>query len=205
MTDELKQVYTTPDGAQFDTKAEALDHLRRPKIEEALAKCTDGNADLAKWLLDNQEVVEDAFDSGTIKRVTKSERKKLTAALAHAATLGDKKLAFLVDNKEAVAEGFRWPAVKRMDDAAKAIAAKASLVAASNGNEGLADWAIANKDAILEAYQAGKVKRKVSEKATAALAAYREKKAAEKAANTASEASEKVGETPDDGSVTTEV
>ena len=33
---ELRQVFTTPDGAQFDTKAEAMDFLRRPKILAAL-------------------------------------------------------------------------------------------------------------------------------------------------------------------------
>jgi succinate dehydrogenase flavin-adding protein (antitoxin of CptAB toxin-antitoxin module) len=187
MTDELKQVYTTPDGSQFDTKAEAMDHLRRPKIEKALMALTEDNADLTTWLMDNQDVVEAAFDTGTIKRVTKSERKKLSAALEYAASLDDKKLAFLVDNADAINDTFRWPTVKRMNDEEKAIAAKASLMAASDNNEDLANWTIENKDNILEAYEAGKVKRKVSEKATKALEEYRAKKAAEKAAKEKSE------------------
>ena len=69
-----------------------------------------------------------------------------------------------------------------MDDAEKATAAKNTLVAASEGNEELADWVLANKDAVLEAYEAGKEKRQVNPKAAEALAAYRAKKAAEKAA-----------------------
>ena len=35
MTQEITQVYTTPDGQTFDTKAEAQDYLRRPKQKEA--------------------------------------------------------------------------------------------------------------------------------------------------------------------------
>mgnify|MGYP003572441815 CR=1 FL=1 len=180
-SDELKQVFETPDGQRFETKAEAVDHMRKPKIKEALMKVTDNNEDLADWLLEQQETVEGAFDTGTIRRVTKGERKKLTAALEYAATLEDKKLAFIVDNMDAIAETFRWPTVKRMSDEEKAVAAKNTLVSASDGNEELATWAIANKDEILEAFEAGKVKRQVSPKAQEALAAYRAKKAAEKA------------------------
>jgi len=187
MSDELKQVYTTADGMQFDTKAEAMDHLRKPKIKAALDKITDGNEDLAVWLLDNQETVEAAFDTGTIKRVTKSERKKLKAALDHVVELDDKKLAFLADNAEAIAETFRWPTVKRMDEEEKAVAARTTLATASDGNNDLAEWTIAHKDQILECYSAGKVKRKVSDKAQEALAKYRAEKAAEKAAKEAAE------------------
>jgi dsDNA-binding SOS-regulon protein len=178
---ELRQVYTTEDGMTFDTKAEALDYLRRPQIEAALAIVAAGNAELAAWLYDNQEVVEGAFDIGTIKRVTKVERNKLAKALEHVKEIQDSKLAFLQDNADAIAETFRWPTVSRMSDEEKAVAARNTLVAASDGNEDLADWVVEHKDKILEAYEAGKVKRAVSPKATEALAAYRAKKAAEKA------------------------
>ena len=60
---EFKQVFTTPDGKQFDTKAEALDHLRRPKILEAMTKATSGNKELADWLVEHQEQVEMAFET----------------------------------------------------------------------------------------------------------------------------------------------
>ena len=179
---ELRQVFTTPDGQTFDTKKEALDHLRKPKIKAAMSKVTGGNAELTDWLVDHQESVEMAFETGTIKRVTKSEHNKLAKALEAIAEAGDPKFAFVVDNKGAILDSFRWPSVKRMDEQEKAVAAKNTLVAASEGNEELADWVLANKDAILEAYQAGVEKRQVNPKAAEALAAYRAKKAAEKAA-----------------------
>ena len=181
---ELRKVIVTPDGKTFDTMAEAQSYMRRPKIKEALVKATGGNAELADWLLDHQEQVEVAFETGTIKRVTKSESKKLADALAYIAeTLaGDKKAAFVVDNVDAVKDSFRWPSVKRMDEAEKANAARNSLVAASEGNEELATWIIENKTAVLEAFEAGVEKKQVNPKAQEALALYREKKAAEKAA-----------------------
>jgi dsDNA-binding SOS-regulon protein len=183
--DQVRQVFTTPDGKQFDTKAEAQDHLRRPQIQAALANVTAGNAELSQWLLDNQDTVESAFDIGTIKRVTKSERNKLAKAMEHLKTLDDPKLAFVRENADAIVETFSWPSVKRMTDEQKAAAARNSLVAASDGNEELADWVVENKDRILEAFQAGKPKQTVNPKAAEALAAYRAKKAAEKAAKEA--------------------
>lgn len=179
---ELRQVYVV-NGQQFDTKAEAQDFLRRPKIRTALLAVTANKVDLADWLLENQEAVEQAFETGTIRRVTKSERKKLEKAcealkeFAH-----EPKIAFLVENADVIAKSFRWPSVERMTDEAKAVAARNSLVAASEGNEELANWIIENKEAVLAAYEAGVEKRQISNKATEALAAYRAKKAQEKAA-----------------------
>jgi hypothetical protein len=185
---ELRQVFTTPDGKMFDTKAEAMTYLRRPKIEAALAVLTKNNKQLTAWLLDNQEQVEIAFETGTIRRVTKSEHNKLSKALdALKEIQGNPKLAFLQDNIGAILDSFRWPSVKRMDEAEKTTAARNSLVAASEGNEELAEWIISNKDAVLEAYQAGVEKRQVNAAATEALAAYRAKKAKEKEAAAAAE------------------
>lgn len=179
---ELRSVIVTPDGKQFDTKAEALDYLRRPKILAALGKLEGVSQELSNWLLDNREQVEMAFETGTIRRVSKSEMKKLKDAMDHIKTLlaNDKKAAFVVENADAVIDSFRWPSVKRMDEAEKATAARNTLVAASNGNESLADWIVANKAAILEAYEAGVEKRAVNPKAQEALAAYRAEKAKEK-------------------------
>lgn len=180
---ELRQVYTTPDGKVFDTKKEAQDHLRRPKIESALKRLTGNNAELTTWLLDNQESVEMAFETGTIKRVTKSERNRLKKALDAIGETDDPKFAFVRDNADAIYETFRWPSVKRMSDEEKAVAARNTLIEASEGNKELADWVLSNREAILDAYQAGVVKREINPKAQEALAAYRAKKAAEKAAS----------------------
>lgn len=172
------------DGKTFATKAEAMDYIRKPKVTAAMQKVTENNSELSAWLVEHQEQVENAFDTGTIKRVSKAETKKLHDALDHIAeTLAsDKKASFVVENIGAIKDSFRWPAVKRMDDAEKATAARNTLVAASEGNEELATWVIANKEAILEAYGAGIEKRAVSPKATAGLAAFRAKAAADKAA-----------------------
>lgn len=179
---EISQVYTTPDGQTFATKAEAVDHLRRPKIMEAFMKLTSGNEELANWLADNKEVVDNAFDVGTIRRVTKGDKKKLLSALEKAKELfdgGEHALKFLAENVENIHEGFRYPTQKRMSDEERAVAAKNTLVSETD-NEELADWVIENRDAILEGYNAGKEKRPVNEKATKGLAEYRVRRATEK-------------------------
>ncbi len=178
---ELQQAFVTPDGKVFSTKKEAQDYLRRPKIAESLKKITDNNDELVTWLVENQETVEMAFETGTIRRVTKVESNKLAKALEALKEIKDSKLAFLQDNAAAIQESFRWPSVKRMTDDEKATAARNTLIAASEGNEELANWILGNKDAILAAYDAGVEKRAVNPKAAEALAAYRAKKAAEKA------------------------
>lgn len=193
---ELRQVFTTPDGAQFDTKAEAMDYLRRPKILAALKALTAGNEELAEWLLENQETVECAFDTGTIRRVTKAEYAKLDKALEALKEIeGNTKIAFLQEHTAAIRESFRWPSVKRMNDEEKLAAAHTTLTEAAE-NEELASWILENKTEILEAYKAGVEKRQVSEKATAGLAAYRAKKAQEKAEREAAEAAAKEAEQP---------
>ena len=178
----LRQGYVVGDQV-FDTKKEALDYLRRPKILEALKKLTgNDNEELAQWLLDNQETVSSAFDVGTIRRVTKSEHNKLSKAMEYLIELNDPKLDFLKNNADAVLESFRWPKTKRMTPEQKAVAARNTLTEASGGNEELADCVMANEEAVLEAYQAGVEKRKVNPAAAEALKQYREKMAAKKAA-----------------------
>ena len=182
---ELRQVYTTPDGKTFDTKKEAQDYLRRPKIKETMMKVANDQEDLVNWLIENQETVEAAFEVGTIKRVTKSDRKKLEKALeAVSEAEHNPATAFLVEHADAIQESFRWPSVKRMDEEEKLEAAKEKLTNASDNTE-LADWVVENRDAVLEAYKAGIKKRKVNPKAAEALAAYRKRKADEKAAKEA--------------------
>jgi len=183
MSTEIRQVYEV-NGQKFDTKAEAQDFLRTPKIRTALLAVTAGKTELADWLLENRESVEMSFEVGKIRRVTKSEKKKLEKAVdalvesfSH-----EPKIAFLVENAEAIKSSFSWPGVKRMTEEEKNTAARNSLVAATEGREDVAEWIIANKEALLAAYAAGIEKREVSPKATEGLAAYRAKMAAKKAA-----------------------
>jgi|SaaInl4_200m_RNA_FD_contig_31_1414748_length_862_multi_11_in_0_out_0_1 hypothetical protein len=187
MTDELKQVYAAPDGTTFDTKAEAQDYLRGPKIKEALMTVTDNNEDLSDWLVANRNVVAGAFESGFIRRITKSDHKKIDAAFAAMTASGDKAYAFLVENQESLE--LKYKTVKRMDEDEKMAAARVAIAdATDDNNEELANWVVENREAVIEAYNAGKVKRTVSPRATEALAAYREKMAKEKAAAAGGEA-----------------
>jgi hypothetical protein len=156
-----------------------------------MMKVTGGNAELSDWLIENQEKVEVAFETGTIRRVTKSEHNKLSKALdALKEIQGNSKIAFLQENAGAILDSFRWPSVKRMDEAEKATAARNTLVAASEGNEKLAEWVLGNKDAILAAYEAGIEKKQINAKAQEGLAAYRAKMAAQKAAAAEGKAAE---------------
>ena len=184
---DIRQAFITEDGKYFETKKEAQDYLRRPKIEAELNKLTGKNEELTSWLLDNREAVEMAFEVGQIRRVSKSERKKLENALKHIAESmkNDNKVAFLIEHSDTVLKSFRWPTVQRMSDEEKLIATKNTLLKASENNTELADWVIANKNAVLEAYNAGVVKPPVNQKAQEALAAWRAQKAAEKAAKEA--------------------
>jgi len=177
---ELRQVYSTPDGKTFENKKDALDYMRKPKILAAMKAVADGNAELAQWLVDHQEQVEMAFETGTIKRVSKADKKAMAKAMVElkAALPGN----FFAVHGDDVLDSFRWPTVKRMDDAEKATVARNTLVAASEGNTDLADWILGHKTDILAAYEAGVEKKQANPKAAEALAAYRAKKAAEKAA-----------------------
>jgi hypothetical protein len=170
------------DGKIFATQKEANDYLRRPKITEALNGFIKGNDGLVTYLVENQEQIEMAFEVGTIKRVTKSESAKLEKALAAIVEANNPAFDFVAKNSEAIASSFRWPSVKRMNDDEKATAALEAVTALTDGNADLAAFIIQNKDNILEAYEAGKQKRQVSQKAIDGLAAYRAEVAAKKAA-----------------------
>jgi hypothetical protein len=195
MTQAIIQSGFIVNGQVFTTKAEAMDFLRRPQILAALGAVKGATPELAQFVLDNQEAVEQAFETGLIKRVTKQERKLLVDGLAALLALSSndsKAIKFVRDNAEQLAATFRWPTVERMDDATKALQARNSLLSIMPVET--AEWILGNKDALLAAFEAGKVKREVSEKAAAGLQAYREKLAAEKAA--AAKAAETAGEAP---------
>lgn len=182
---QIKQVFAAGDRT-FDTKAEAMDYLRRPLITKAFNALTGDNAELTNWLIDHEDDIERAFETGTIRRVTKAERKQLATALDRVVELhaaGDKKLAFLAEQAEGLKTSFKLPPVPRMTDEEKAAATKLTLMAATENNEELVDWLIANREPILEGYQAGVEKRAVSPKATEALLAYRIETAEKKLAD----------------------
>ena len=178
--DVLETVFRTPDGQTFATKAEAADHMRRPKIMEALKSVTENNTELATWLVDNQETVVSAFESGTIKRITKAEQKKIDAAFDAMAESGDKAYDILVKNRDKFI--IKYKPQPRMKDEEKALAARNTILAASDGQEELADWVITNEAAVLEAYEAGKIKRPVSPKTKLSLEAYQHGQTVKKAA-----------------------
>lgn len=184
MDTKIQSAYVV-DGQVFASKKEATDYLRRPQQKEAFEGFISDNDDLVTWLLDNQEGVEMAFEVGTIKRVTKTESNQLEKALTAIVEAGEPKFAFVADNHEAILTSFRWPSVKRMDENEKAEAAMAQLTQLLEGNEAVASFIITNKEKVMEAYAAGKQKRKVSQKAIDALAAYRAEAKARKEAEAA--------------------
>lgn len=159
----------------FNSKAEAMDFLRRPEILKALNKVTGGREDLSTWIVDNQESLEDVFGTGTITRVTKSERNQLKKALDAIKAADNPAFKFVQENADAILEVFKWPTKQRLNDEEKAAEIKRLLVTMTEGREDLADWLIANKDAIMASFDAGKIKREVNPKASAALEEYRAK------------------------------
>lgn len=177
------QIFRAEDGTEFNTRAEAVDHNRRPKILEALSEVTEGNAELNQWLLDNQEQFEMAFEIGAIRRVSKGERKKLDKALEFINTMDNKEVEFIKEHTEAIRASFRHLAVKRMTPEERTLAAKNTFVAALEGNVEVAEWIIENREAIEKAFKAGRPVNPGLEKGGQALAAYHaaRKAAAEKA------------------------
>ena len=181
MAELFKTVIKTEDGMEFDTKAEALDYLRKPKVMEELNKLTNNNSDLNELIYSHQEILEDIFSAGAIQRVTKSERKQLEKALAAIKVIEDNKaFLFVVEHAGAILDSFKWPAVKKIDDEEKTRLIHISLMNVTENNTALTDWIIAQKDAIFLAFEAGKLKREVPAKAAEGLAAYKAKKLLEK-------------------------
>lgn len=184
MTQAIISAVYSVNGQTFNTKAEAQEFLRKPAVIAALMNLTQNNTELSEALYAKRENVEIAFEAGTIRRVSKTEYGQLRKALDHVVgTLkDDKKAAFVVDHVDAIYESFRWPAVKRLTPEEKASAALKGLIVSFDGNEDVARWIVANKDAILEAFKAGVEKREVPASAASGLAAYRAKMAARKEA-----------------------
>lgn len=174
------------DGKRFATKAEAVDYVRTPAVKAALLAAAGGQQETADFLFANEDEIQACFETGTIKRVTKAERKKLQSAADLLKSNDDPRLKFFVENLDGLVESFRWPAVKRLKEDEKNAQITAALTKLSDEN--FATWILQNQAVILAAYEAGVEKREVSQKAIDGLAAYRAKQKAEKEAKEAAAA-----------------
>jgi len=179
-----KQFVRNADGSVSEvevlTKTEAAELTRIPLIKKALFELSGAKDELAGWLYTNKDKLDAAFGSGTVRRVTKAERKALEKALDHVAEVlaNDIKADFVVSNKEAIFETFKWPNQKRVAPEEKAAAVLEALLDVTDGNEKLSTWLVANEEGLAIAYTAGVVKRPVSQEMLDRLAAGRAKVAA---------------------------
>ena len=200
----IQQVFSVEiDGVvrNFNSRAEALEALQKPLQMKAFNALTS-DPELSEWLIESKEDIVGVFESSKIRRVSKSEKARLVKALEIAVErLADVPAAkFLIENAEQIAESFRWPSVKRGTPEEQAERHLAQLDAITEGNAELSAWILENKDAILEAYNAGKPKREVSPAAAAGLARWRAEQAAlaARAAEGADEAEEVEAEEADE-------
>lgn len=191
MNFQLKQTFQTPDGATFDTKEAAMRHMRKDAIMAALAAVCGGDRTLAVAIYDKEEELTAAFDTGTIRMVTKAERKQLEKALDALKAAAPAGCEFLVNNVDAIAASFRWPAQKRLTAEEKLQAQHVAVTELFEGRTDVANWVLQEKDKIMAAFKAGQPERKVPESAAAGLAAWQAMKSAEKALKLAHEALEK--------------
>ena len=143
----------------FEDKAERDAFDRKPQVDAAFAKLTDSNPELTKFLMDKEDEIQAVFETGTIQRVKKADRNKLKKALEKIVASGNKDFAFVADNAGAIADSFKWPAVARIKPEEKLSIMTATLNALTDNNAELVNWILASEAAILEAYEAGVVKR----------------------------------------------
>ena len=184
----FRNVIICADGTEFSTRAEAVEYLRKPQILDALNVLTDNNPNLSEWFYDNRDDVAGAFESGSVRRVTKSEHKQLAegleAVIAHVATVPDTSktggMGFVAEHAAVISACFKWPTVKKLTDTEKAASSRKAMLALTDNVE-VVDWALANTQGLLAAFEAGKIKRVVSDAAAAGLTNYRMSMVAAKA------------------------
>ena len=182
-TNTIKAAFMTPDGKTFATKAEAIAHVRIPLITAALNALTQNNNELVEWILAKKDEIIEAYDAGKLQRVTKAERKQLEKELLTVVEMKHPGLTFITANWELLRDNFKWPTRTREELAAADDTVRQAFVdlttdEAGTKNDELVDWLVAQKDAILAAYEAGVEKRTVPQSTTDALAEYREAKKA---------------------------
>lgn len=168
------------------TAKEAAEVQREPLVRNALNVLTgNNNPDLVNWLFTKRSDILATYDTGTVRRVTKAERKALTAALKHVSEelANDPKAKFVVENANAIAETFKWPGQKRVAEEDRAAAIQEAFMELTGDNEKLVTFLLNSKDALEAAYNTGIVKREVSQKTLDALAKHHaDRKAAKEAA-----------------------
>ena len=169
----------------FDSKQEAIDFLRRPAQTKALSAFIADNAELVDWIIEVQDQLTEAFESTKVRRVTKSEKASLEKALEAVAKEDNKAFKFLVENAKDIVASFKWPKVARGTEEEQAAALLKSVSEVTQGDSELAEWLIQGREQILEALEAGKVKREVNPAAAEGLARWRAEQAAKKAAEAA--------------------
>jgi hypothetical protein len=162
------------------SKKDAAEIVRVPQVKAAINNLTKNNAEMSNWLFDNRPAILTTYNAGSVRRVTKSERKALEKSLEHVVeTLkNDIKAKFVVENSAAIFETFKWPNQKRVAPEEKEAFVKEAFYELTDGNEGLTEWLLENKSALLEAYDTGLVKREVSPEMLAKLAEARAKRSA---------------------------
>lgn len=187
---KFAQVFQTEDGVVHATKALAERHTRKPLIMAALLALCGGQKDLADAIYNKEEELQQAFESGKVRFVSKAERAELAKSLAAAKAVlpADN---FLVKYSEEIEGSFKWPTAKRATEEEQKAAAFEAVDALFERAEGVAAWIVNEKDRILDAFKAGVEKRVVTDQAKQGLALYRAMMDAKKALNAAREAFEK--------------
>lgn len=181
----IQAAFQTPDGKVFTNKADAEAHVRKPLVKAALLAITAKNVDLADWLLENKDEILGSYVADKLRRVSKAERKQLAVELAKAVAAIE--LPFITANLDGIVDSFKFPTVERIKpeekEAAITKAFETLTLDETTGevNTDLVKWLLANKEALVAAYETGIEKRAVSEKAVSALAEYQAAKAKAKA------------------------
>ena len=178
---QFKTLVQTPDGVIHESKEAAQRHMRAPAIKAALLAVAGGQRELADKLFENEENLVEALDAGTLRMVTKAERKELAAALEIVVAAKLPKTDFIIKHSADILAAFRWPAQKRLTPEEKVVAQLAAVSEIFDGREDVAGWVVQEKDKILAAFKAGQPERKLPASANEGLALYQAMKTAEKA------------------------
>jgi dsDNA-binding SOS-regulon protein len=154
-----KQAYVTADGKVFETKRELNDYMRKPMIKAAFTEVTGGegkNPDLVEWLVENEDLVNKAFDAGKIKQFSDEERTQATEQFKSlvATAVDNPEYKFLVDHVDQLV--VKFTPQKRLTPEEKVEAGREMIKAATSGNDELANWVFENREEVIKCYKSGK-------------------------------------------------
>jgi len=170
------QIFTAFDGTTFSSKEGVEEYVKEKAVKNALGELTNDQK-LVEFLVSNADEIKNAYETGSVRRVTKKEKAALNAALDAVNGIDNAALGFLKEHGLAILASFKWPTVKQLSDEEK-LATQVNALNAITENEQLTDWLLESKEKIVEALNAGVIKREISEQAKAGLAKYRAEKAA---------------------------